>query len=103
MEAHDLLHPNCVEPECYLVNFWDHAWQELQQERSVECEAEDPILKRHLYIQVRPISTQTDKRYKAATSFAVAVIHDITKRKRSEERIQSSLKEKEVMLKEIHH
>jgi len=103
VEAHQVLHPNCVDPECYLANFWDYAWQELQLGRSVEHEAHDPILKRHLYIQVRPMSTQTDKRYKAATSFAVAVIHDITTRKRAEEKLQNSLTEKVVMLKEIHH
>ncbi|MGB0385953.1 MAG: sensor histidine kinase [Ardenticatenaceae bacterium] len=102
-EAHTLLHPDCVDPECYLASFWGHAWQEVMRGRSAECEAEDPILKRHLYIQLRPISTQTDKRHKATTSFAVAVIHDITKRKRAEDKIQASLKEKEVMLKEIHH
>lgn len=103
VEAHQVLHPNCVDRECYLANFWDYAWQELQLGRSVEHEAHDPILKRHLYIQVRPMSTQTDKRYKAATSFAVAVIHDITTRKRAEEKLQNSLTEKVVMLKEIHH
>ncbi len=33
----------------------------------------------------------------------LGVVHDINARKRDEERIQQSLKEKEVMLKEIHH
>jgi two-component system NtrC family sensor kinase len=83
-EVHELLHPGCTDPACYLHVFWGQAWQELACGRPADCENEDKRLRRHLHIQVRPISTQTERRPGTVDSFAAVVIHDITERVRAE-------------------
>jgi PAS domain S-box-containing protein len=100
-EVHELFHPGCTDPTCYLETFWLQAWAELAQGRPAECEAEDRVLRRHLSIQVRPISTQMDGEHKEAASFAVAIVHDITERKRAEaerERLLTALKHRSTQL-----
>ena len=100
-EVHELFHPGCTDPTCYLETFWLRAWEELAQGRPAECEAEDRILKRHLSIQVRPISAQTGGEHKEAASFAVAIVHDVTERKRAEaerERLLTALKHRSTQL-----
>ncbi len=82
---HELFHPGCTDPACYLETFWPQAWEELARGQPAEWEVEDRVLKRHLSLQVRPISVQTDGEDKKATIFAVAIIQDITERKRVEE------------------
>ncbi|MCP4536580.1 MAG: PAS domain S-box protein [Chloroflexi bacterium] len=93
-DVHELFHPGCTDPSCYLDGFWHQAWEELARGRSAECEAKDNILKRHLYIQVQPLLTQADKNRDknpaAATNFAAVVIHDITERKQAEEKLRES-------------
>jgi signal transduction histidine kinase len=90
---HELFHRGCTDPACYLETFWPQAWEELAQGRPAECEAEDRILKRYLSVQVRPITAQTDEERKKAASFAVAVVHDITEHKRSEEALAQQAQE----------
>jgi signal transduction histidine kinase len=83
-DIHELLHPRCVQPACYLAAFLLEAWQSLSEGRSAETEAEDEILKRALHIQVRPISDQTTGAHRPAGSFAAVVVDDITARKQAE-------------------
>lgn len=83
-EVHELFHPGCTDPGCYLSNFWRRAWEELEQGRVYECEAEDEILKRYLLFQVQPILTPKDKANKSAASFAALIVQDITRRKEAE-------------------
>jgi signal transduction histidine kinase len=85
---HELLHRGCTDPACYLRTFWPQAWEELAQGRPAECEAEDRVLKRYIGVQVRPIWAQKDGGGKKAASFAVAVVQDITERKRAEEELR---------------
>jgi PAS domain S-box-containing protein len=87
MRVHELLHPDCTDPACYLETFWALAWQELNVGRSTECEVKDRILERHLHIEVLPISPKKYREGEEAVSYAVLVAHDITERKQAEKEI----------------
>lgn len=82
--VHELLHPGCSDPTCYLGKFWLQARNSLSKGRSASYEAEDRVLKRHLQIQVRsPLPRHGGKESKKA-GFAVAIVHDLTELKRAE-------------------
>ena len=72
---------------------WSRAWSTVQQGQSFEFEYEDPILKRPLHVQVRPLSTQTTRRDKLSDSFAAAIIKDISRRKADEIALQRHAQE----------
>jgi len=84
MEMHILLHPGCTDQDCYLETLWPQARDKLVLGQSIEREFEDSILGRHLSIQIRPILARKDSLRIKADSFAVAIIWDITRRKRIE-------------------
>jgi PAS domain S-box-containing protein len=84
MEMHTLLHPGCTDQGCYLETLWPHARDRLAQGQSVDRELEDSILGRHLSIQIRPILARKNSLRIKADSFAVAIIWDVTRRKRIE-------------------
>jgi len=86
-KIHEVLHHRCIDPVCYLRDFWLQAWGELACGRSAELEVDDKIMERYLHIQVRPISTRTNKEGEETASYAVVVIDDITERKRAEREI----------------
>ena len=83
--VHDVLHPACADPTCYLNAFLAHAWEEVSMGISIGCEEFDPRLKRHVRIQVRPIfSNSANSDDTMSTNFAVAVVGDITRQKQAE-------------------
>jgi PAS domain S-box-containing protein len=83
-KVYELLHPGHPASTDDVEALLQQAWQGLTQGQSAEWEVEDKILKRHLHIQVQPISTQTGRQSRAAGSFAALIIHDITQRKQAE-------------------
>jgi len=85
---HDIFHPQCTNPTCYLKVFLSHAWKKVAQGKPAECEAEDKVLQRYLNVQVQPISAQTDEVGKSSSSFAVGSVNDITERKRAEDSLR---------------
>jgi diguanylate cyclase (GGDEF)-like protein len=87
-EMHELFHPDCTDSTCYLETFLSYAWQEISQGVSAGCEASDPVLRRYLSVQVRPISGQIEREYKQAESFAVGIVTDITERKQAEDSLR---------------
>jgi diguanylate cyclase (GGDEF)-like protein len=92
-EMHELFHPNCADPTCYLETFLSYAWEEVSQGISAGCEASDPVLRRYLSVQIRPISTHITREYKQSESFAVGVVTDITVRKRAEDSLRQRNRE----------
>lgn len=82
--VHELLHPGCTDPACYLGRFWPQARSGLVESRSSNCEAEDTVLMRHLQIQVRSHSNLQGGQKPERSGFAVAIVNDITELKRAE-------------------
>ena len=81
---HELLHPRCTDPACYMQTCCDQAWDAVRNGETVNFDAEDRVLIRHLNIQLRPISLQPDTDGVKGTSLAVVVLRDITSIKRAE-------------------
>lgn len=97
---HELLHPLCTDPACYLENFWKRAWKELAEGRPSECEVEDRTISRYLHIQVCPISPRIYREGEETTSYAVVIVNDITEHKRAEEEmaaLQDQLRQSQKM------
>ena len=87
--VHELLHPGCNDPDCYMLTSCAGAWGEMLNGRHVEHEIEDKILERHIGVQLRP----TNRRLGAGitqTSLAVLVMEDITKIKQAEKVLKRS-------------
>jgi len=82
--VHELLHPECSDPACYLKAFLKHAWEKLKYSKSAECEVNDRIIERYLHIQIQPILPKVYKKGEETGSYAVVVVYDITKRKKAE-------------------
>jgi PAS domain S-box-containing protein len=86
-KIHELVHPRCTDPDCYLRNVWPQAWEKLACGGSTELEVEDRVMERHLLIQVQPILAQPHREGEETASYAVFVLNDITERKRAEREI----------------
>ncbi|MDM8528850.1 ATP-binding protein [Anaerolineales bacterium HSG24] len=85
----ELLHPAIPASECYLTPLLANAWPKLVVGESIDTEVEDIILGRYFNILIEPI--QSSDNYQL-TSFAVVVIHDITKRKTLEVQLNHAQK-----------
>jgi len=80
---HELLHPHCTAPSCYLSGLWESAWDETDRERPCQCEVYDKVLNRHVLVSVRPCRKEGEKAIAAGS--AVVIVSDITERKQAEE------------------
>jgi PAS domain S-box-containing protein len=80
--VHELLHPGCADPSCYLNSFWNGAWEEALRGQPAQCEAYDQVLERHVLVRVQPW-----KDWGKGTAFGstVVVVRDITDRVQAEE------------------
>jgi len=88
-EFHELIHPQCNDPDCYLKRFWVKAWETVIEGKSSEEEVEDKILNRFLHIQFRPIVTKKYNKGEEIENFSVVIINDITEQKRAEKEISA--------------
>jgi diguanylate cyclase (GGDEF)-like protein len=87
-DMHELFHPDCTDPACYLKTFLPYALEEVAQGISIGCENRDHLLQRYVSVQIRPISIQTNRKRRLSVSFAVGLVSDITERKWAEEVLQ---------------
>ncbi len=99
---HELLHPDCTDPNCYLKAFWTQSVAQLVQGHPVEIETNDQVIKRHLNLQIRPIGTGQGGGINGANpNFAVIVVTDVTTRKRTEEELRQSQVKNQALLNAI--
>ena len=78
---HGVLHPRCSDRSCYLRQLWQRSAAALARDGRAECDAWDPLLRRHLDIRI-----QMPAREEGANPgglFAVVVIDDVTELKAS--------------------
>lgn len=92
---HDLMHPGCTSPECYLERFNEWAYDRLKHGKDVYCHSEDPILGRHLEIQLHTHHRRSPDGTPQQDSFAVAVVADITALRTAELGLQAMARELE--------
>ncbi|MBD3308730.1 diguanylate cyclase, partial [candidate division KSB3 bacterium] len=90
---HALLHPTCQETTCHLHQFLTQALEDVAHHHTAEDKIEDPFLNRYIHVQIRPISPHQSSSKKPSSSFAVAIIHDITLQKRAERELQQRTRE----------
>ena len=98
---HELVHPDCVEPDCALLRLWKKAWWAAEQGQMAEFETEDGPKDRYLFWQIRPVMAPIVQRERQDDSFATVVIHDITERKLVEMALQKMLEEKDAAYKQV--
>jgi PAS domain S-box-containing protein len=96
-ELHELLHPGCADPSCYLHFFWKQAWEEAMRGQPAQREAYDEVLKRHVLIQVRPWK---DWGKGIPLGSTVVTVRDITERKQAADALRRAHDELEMRVQE---
>jgi PAS domain S-box-containing protein len=94
---HDILHRNCIDPQCYFKPLWSSAASKLSRETRTECEIFDPVLKRHLSILVQPLVRPPHQFRESDELHAVVMMGDISGFKRAEAGYQQLFKELECL------
>jgi len=78
---HELLHPTCQLPACYLAALSRQVIEQVVQGESLDQVAHDPILNRHLQFHAHPVLD----RDQVSTYTAVIVVRDVTEQQRVEQ------------------
>lgn len=88
-QLHDILHPDCTDPDCYFQRFWNDTSRARQDGRRTECEVFDPMLARYFSILVQPLAWGHHDQAQAADDLhTVVIVDDISDFKQAEAGIQ---------------
>ncbi|MBI5563904.1 MAG: PAS domain-containing protein [Chloroflexi bacterium] len=80
LPLHQLLHPACSDQACYLDAVCRQVINQVIQGESIDQEAYDPVLQRHVHIHARPVLD----RNQLSTDTAAVTVSDISERRRVE-------------------
>ena len=97
LHLHRVLHPNCVDPQCYFNAFWLTAAAKLSRGARTEYEVFDPVLKRHLSLLVQPLVQPPHQLLEADDLHAVVMMGDISEFKQAEAGYQHLYEELEYL------
>lgn len=92
---HDVMHPDCTLPACYLKGFIENAYALLKQGAESRIQAVDPELGRHLDIQLHAHHHRNADGRPQKDSYAVAVVADISELRKAERDLQALTRELE--------
>ena len=81
---HDVLHPDCGDPQCYFNALWLAAAGRLAAGKRTEREAYDPVLKRHVSVLVQPLVRPLRDFKETDDLHAVVMVGDISDIKQAE-------------------
>ncbi|WP_413168175.1 PAS domain S-box protein [Capilliphycus salinus ALCB114379] len=92
MTVHD------IDPD-FPLEVWSEHWQQLQAQGSMTFETRHRTASGRIF----PVEITANHLIFGTQEFNFCFVRDISERKQAEEQMQASLKEKEVLLREIHH
>lgn len=96
-QLHDVLHPDCSDPQCYFKSLWLGAAARLASGERTECEAFDPVLRRHFSVLVQPL-VRPPRQFRGADDLhAVVMMGDISDFKQAEAGYQRLYEELECL------
>lgn len=95
---HDVLHPDCGDPQCYFKSLWLDAATRLAGGERTEREAYDPVLKRHVSVLVQPLVRPPHQFQGTNDLHTVMVVDDISDIKQAEAGYQRLYEELECMV-----
>jgi PAS domain S-box-containing protein len=96
-QLHDVLHPDCSDPQCYFKSLWLGAAARLAGGERTECEAFDAVLKRHFSVLVQPL-VRPPRQFRGADDLhTVVMMGDISDFKQAEAGYQRLYEELECL------
>lgn len=95
LHLHSILHPNCVDPQCYFHSQWLTAAAKLSQGVRTEYEVFDSVLKRHFSVLMQPLVRPPRQFLEADDLHAVVMMGDISDIKQAEAGYQHLFEELE--------
>ncbi|MDO9220850.1 MAG: histidine kinase [Thiobacillus sp.] len=98
LHLHTVLHPNCVDPQCYFNAFWLTAAAKLSRGVRTEYEVLDPVLKRHVSLLVQPLMRPPSQFRETDDLHAVVMMGDISDFKQTEAGYQRLYEELECLV-----
>ncbi len=82
--VHALFHPNCHDSECPWQAFLEQAHNAVLQGVAVHTEIQDPVLKKYLRVQIRPLRKHNGWRETPEGGVATLIVEDISNLKNAE-------------------